>query len=468
MNEERRCHFAYVPIRTLRTAWAALAAIVLSFVNSGGEQILERGATTIGVLLGLAVLLLAVIVCYFLRWRKTFISLEPEQLIIDRRTINKRRTTVRLSTIASVNLRQGVLERLFGVYRLQLDINSAATADSTDFDLIFSRGVALELRDALIAANDPLTAQAITTDAEQQPLISFGFGQVIRHCLLSLSIGSIFFAGVGALLWEWQLRVSAAGGQVSWTPVIIAMAPAVWQSLKPFFIYHHFRVRKSGEHVDISYGLISSQRFSLPLDKTNAIIIRRPALARLFGLCCGEMINVGMGSAEERQAPLFCLLVSERQMYELLLKIAPDYAHAGLLPHSPPRAVYPALASWTLLGLLVSAAALIFARWWLALLLPVALLSGYCQYRCQELALFDDKISISSGVFSKRNITVEYRRLQQLWYKTGPLARRIGVARGGVSILSSSASKHNSIGYFGLDDYAFIERAMLDAANKKR
>lgn len=87
--------------------------------------------------------------------------------------------------------------------------------------------------------------------------------------------------------------------------IALVFFPAVYQFIRPFFLYHHFRVRKHGDHLYVSYGLISTQHFSLPLDKTNGIIIRRPMLARLFNLCYGEIINVGMGDSEENQGAYF-------------------------------------------------------------------------------------------------------------------------------------------------------------------
>jgi len=82
---------------------------------------------------------LVVLLFQFIRWRKTYISINDGQLIVEKRyKIMNNKTTVKLSSISTVNLKQNILHRIFNVYNLQLDINSAVTAEKTDFNLFLT------------------------------------------------------------------------------------------------------------------------------------------------------------------------------------------------------------------------------------------------------------------------------------------------------------------------------------------
>ncbi len=491
MNEIR-CHFSMFITRTLKTAWAVIAALIAFLLQSGsGDELLRTFSRwQILIFVAMLTLLLVILIFNFLRWRRTFITINDENVIVDRRTINKNKTTVKISTISSVNLKQGILEKLFGTYRLQLDINSSATADKTDFDLVFTKEQAKAIR-AMIIGREEVVAAAQTDmptvdeNAEYVPsqlasggelICQFSFGQVVRHCLLGLSITSLVAATFGFLIWLWSANLGA--GKVSWIPILVAVFPAVYQLIKPFFLYQNFKVVKRGKYLDVSYGMIVTQHFSLPLDKTNAIIINRPVLARIFNLCCGEIINVGMGDSESNQAPVFCLLTTPRQMHEIILAIAPGYAPSAEVgearPHqrSPRQALWPVMAHWLICGLIAAAVALIFGKIILAvILMAFAVLSGYLSWRTKEMALFADKISISSGVFAKRNITVEYGRLQRLMRKTNPLSRRFHLAHGNLSILATAINQSNHIGYFDESHFDRIEEEIMlsvQAKNKQK
>jgi putative membrane protein len=494
---EQRCHYSMFIIRTVKAIWAVLTAIVFFIIDAGvSNDMLSRMTTYqlffFSALVAVAMLTLGI---NFVRWRKTFVYLDGDNFVVDRRTINRSKSTVKLSTIAAVNVRQGLLERAFGSYRLQLDINSAATANKTDFDLVFTKEDAYALRSRLIAdADQPEEAAPLSTDsgrattaagpyygaagaagaaAAGEAICSFSFGKVIRHCFLSLQLSGIFFTFIGFGGWFWNF--SAGGTYISTPALLLAFLPAVFQLVSPFFRYQNFRVAKRGNHLEVSYGLISTQHYSLPLDKTNAIIIRRPLLARFFGLCSGEIVNVGMGDAKANQAPLFCLLTTPTELYRVISAIAPAYAATAEggsswpLPRSPKAALVPTLVAWGLPGLAALIAGIVLGRWWWAgvLVLVVFLACGYLQWRTKELALLPEKISISRGIFAKRNITADYAKLQCLTRKDWPLSRRYGLSRGNVTILASSVNLNNPVGYFPTALFDRIAYEMLAAAEAK-
>ena len=107
-------------------------------------------------------------------------------------------------------------------------------------------------------------------------------------------------------------------------------------------------------------------------------------------------------------------------------------------------------------------------QWWLGVLIALFwLLCCMASWRTKELALLERQVSISNGIFSQRNITIDYGRLQTLSRYSSPLSRRYGLMRGAVTILSSSVNRSNAIGYFPADDFERIEAAIMRSAAEK-
>ena len=147
---ELRNHYSKFIVDTIKTVWAF---ILIGIVNISGSTDLSEAAGDIGatggILIGLGALLIAAVLMLinFLRWRRTKIIIDEDELIIDRDfKINKKVTTIRLSSIATVNLQQGIPDHIFNTYRVQLDINSSVTAEDTDFNLIFDKETAEKVK----------------------------------------------------------------------------------------------------------------------------------------------------------------------------------------------------------------------------------------------------------------------------------------------------------------------------------
>lgn len=472
LQQARRCHFAAPLIATLKGTWAIIVFLIVTFFREI-SALKSAGTLLLFAALGLVVLLLLILVFNVLRWRRIYIYFSGRDLVVERRlAISQSRTTLRPESVASINIQQGVLERLFRVSRLQFDLNSAATADKTDFDLIFSTAVALayqqeleRLRMTAEVAADPVQ-QDMRAASEFLILRRFTCKEVARHALLGTSLWSIFYTLVSVpLYFSLSLEEALAEGMdlSMLIGLVIAFGPVFSQMISPLFRYYGFTLARLGnDRVQISYGLFTRRQFTLPLAKTNAIVLRQPFFARLFGLSYGEIINVGMGDAAEGIAPAFCLLTDVREMSLLLDQIAPQFRLEQDILASPKKALPISLlryAPWALAGV---AAAVLFARWWIGLIwFCLLMVSALFSWRTKGLCLMEDRLAICNGIFNKRTIITFYAKLQSLKIVDNPLARRLGLAWGVATILAEAASRTNTIGCFSAAELDSIAEKML-------
>lgn len=81
---------------------------------------------------------------------------------------------------------------------------------------------------------------------------------------------------------------------------------------------------------------------------------------------------------------------------------------------------------------------------------PLAFLAYYCRYRTLRYALDDEGVSMSVGVFFKREVNTAYRRIQDIHVSRGIVQRWLGLAT--VSIQTASGSAMPEIVIEGVTD----------------
>ena len=116
-----RCHFSII-FESLWQFWVAIILIVINqiddvieFVRSIGEDggvvsfIREGGFWGL-----LAILLITLIVLgiQFFRWRKTYIIIEENLVIIERNTLKKYKNTIAMENISAINMERNLFERI--------------------------------------------------------------------------------------------------------------------------------------------------------------------------------------------------------------------------------------------------------------------------------------------------------------------------------------------------------------------
>lgn len=486
MDKGIRCHFSSIIANTLKAVWVL---IILVAVNLSDEiaKIQQEGFNTsstlivIGISLGI---IIVVAIFNFLRWRRTYIYIKDDSLIVDCDfIINKRKTTVKLSSISTVNFQQGILERILNTYRLQIDINSFATAEKTDFNLIFSRSVAEELKKELTKDfSQKNQIQENKTVDETKPIFEFTTNRVIKHGLLSISVGTVLFSVImltSTLIYQFNDTlnlISLLNDTVvsdnsylkdnSITTVIAFLffvGPVVVQSITPFIRYQNFKIGKLGNRVVISYGLITKRQFNLPLNKTNAVVIKQPFLARLCHLYYGELINIGMGDEEDHNAPIFCLLVNKQELDFILNEINPNFVISDIGEKSPKSAFIPVSLPYVLLGILSVVVASLLGYWWIGVIVLIfLLLCAISSHRTKALNILDDRAVITTGVFMRRTIIVPFGKIQNISAKSGPISRHFGISKGNANILASLVNVSNNIGYFPKDRFEKLFEKMIE------
>lgn len=410
--------------------------LVYSVVGSQNE--------TVAVIFGVAAVFVVLIPLWSLiRWYKTCFYIDGEHLVCERNTLMKKNSRLPLSSIATVNLERNIFERIVGTAKIKLDINSAATASQTDFTFVLSLEKAKALEAALLSAKKEEQANTET----KETVFAFTNAQAVRHVFLSQPV--VQFMGIAALvvIGAFLDREFLGGDMLTRTAPILGLSLLGWLAKIVMQIMSacQFKIERDENNIFISSGLLRKKNYSFEKEKINALTVRRPVLARLFGLAFAEVAVIGLGN-DKKETPQISLLVKENELEKILAVCASDFNCTGEKIPEHKTGLIASMAKYLLgFGAVGVAAAFV----WLPLC-PVIILLGALfavfSHKAKALCADENIFSYSQGFLSRKSCFFKYGDIQTVHFSSNAIMKRFGTGRITLSILShSSMSVHSTV-----------------------
>lgn len=471
------------------------------------------------IVLGIPALFAVWLVGQIMVWSRTYISIEDQAVVIERGRINKKKNTISIRNISNINVEQNLFEMLMGTCKVKMDTNSRSTADSTDVKIVLKKTDALWFKQEVAGRLQTLIngQEDMSGSSKKQRMIRGGlqeefpnipdatkgaadgniFGDeirddefdlktdiadVLRHGFFSVSVTSVLIlllgiAGAAAAAAEtlsqpdlMKSLIGAAAGMLVAASVVLS---ALWDTVKDFIRYYHFRAARKDGRLYIRYGFLKRVEYTVPVDKIQALKIRQSFVARAGHRYMAEIINIGMGDEKEEKHSFLLLYCRKEKLKEYLDLLLPEFA--GAMEEEPVRLPGTVWAAWsiplavTLICLCGGAAV------WGQVMPQFALYGWICAagaavviFICMILRYHTDAVTagqeflvICRGYFGRQRLIVRCRDIQYVEFSQNFVAKACGIRKGEIHILASSANTSHGIPYFRGNLEETIKRGML-------
>jgi putative membrane protein len=428
--EPRRLHrsgIAVYAFNALREA--ALPLIVLVVVSGLGGGLDERA-----LLRGLAFMVLGVVastVLGYWRWWTTTWWVTPEAIHHKSGLIGLKETDVPLVRIQSLDLEQGPVQRLFGVYAAHVQTGGGGAKGEIVLEAVGGDDVR-ELR-ALVADHRP--APAAEAHGPERRLSR---SRLLVAALTAGQLGVILPAVAGFFqLGQQALDEDDAVRLLPHTVMaavaaVLALVVAAWllSVLGSVIAFAGFTVTRDGDRLRIRRGLLARREATVPVERVRAVEVVENVLRLPFGLAALRMEVIGHAKEAAAAQSLFPLLRRDEVrgfLDELLPELADDLDG---LERPPARAARRYVVPPAVFGALVGAGVWAFtpAGPWV---LPAALLLGaygLLRHRTAGWRLDGGRLAIRSLRLSRTTVLgpARYREWHEL--SQSPLQRRARLA----------------------------------------
>ncbi|MEX1031292.1 MAG: PH domain-containing protein [Paenibacillaceae bacterium] len=345
-----------------------------------------------------------------LSWLRYQYVVEEGVLKVERGVLFRRKQYIAHSRIQTIDVVEGLFQRLFGVVKLQVQTAGGQRPEAVMSAV--SRKDAEQLRWLLLGQADgqpeeilevdwetvnPSVVEVNTTVVEATPASAGHFyrlsgGRLFIMAITSGSIGvmaSFLAAGYSqagnlfgddhilSLITEWLFDVP-----IFITILALFMFSWLLSIAGTMLKYYGFTIRVSGEKLHISRGLLERRQVAIPLTRIQAIRVVESPLRQPFGWMSVYVESAGYGKGKGESTLLFPLL-KKSELGDFIASMIPQFQVEYILNRLPQRSMRKYVTLHTFIALLISVPFCFFDPWgYLALLLvPLSAAWGFVKYK---------------------------------------------------------------------------------------
>ncbi|MFB6367090.1 PH domain-containing protein [Paenibacillus elgii] len=395
------------------------------------------------------------IVWGFLSWRRFRYEVSDEQLKVTQGVFVQKKTFIPLERIQSVDLTEGVLHRLFGLVRVEVQ-----TAGGQKPEAVFpalAREDALRLRSMLEPGKAPQgqgQTGVLSLSAEREPpklrltyklpagslfvaaLTTGGFGVSVSLLAAAMSkLGELFpDAQVYRYLWN---AIDAV--MIPLFALGILLVAWMISTIAAVLKFANFTITRQENKLLLTRGLLERRQATVPLHRIQAIRIVEEPLWQLFGFSALYAETVGYGAQKGENAHLYPLL-RNREIGEFVKRMTPPFeVPASLKLHTLPRRALwcYALPAPLVLALAAVTAGLIAPWAYAALLLcPIVMIWQGWRYWSAGWSREGRMLVLRFRRLAKTTAVIPLSRVQSVSVEVGPLQRKLGLSTLRIAVAS--------------------------------
>lgn len=433
-------------------------------------------------------------------------ELSENEIVCQKGVLFRKKSRLEYKKINAINKKQNLLQRILKIAVLTVDSGSANSSHRAEIMIIERADVADALMASLREIKDgavPVRDFSVKTEEKNTPLneslYNFTSAKKLLFSLINL-ISSLFvilallglFAICMAVILSLKLVGISALSEYLIYGIIFGAAATLGVSVITFAVsvifsfvtYYGFRVSRSGDNIEISYGLLAKRENSFGYSKIRGVKITQGPIKRLFGFATINLEVIGYtadtSNGKESSEGIgvlvpFCKMSdAERILSEILPDFVPTERQTrakGFFPFiswflffalAAIAVIFgvtlPVMSALSVSALAIKAVAagLVFSA--LAVLL-IYTVNAIFRYRNAAISLHGDRLTVYGGGLIRQISVFKAKNVIALEEYTTPMRKRRGISSYIIHIRTNSQTNEIKLGIH--------DRALIDELNSR-
>ena len=189
--------------------------------------------------------------------------------------------------------------------------------------------------------------------------------------------------------------------------------------------YYNFKAYKYNDYINIEYGLINKNRYSLPIKNINAITYKQNIIKRIFKLYTLEVTSIGYGDEQKEEAILYPI-GKEDMLNEIVSDLLPSFIIKEEIISPPKKSLIRFIFMPTLIYSLFLIIFFIYVETFLILFVPLLfiLIVQYLNYKTIGICYDDRNLVNCKGSFKRTKSIIPYSKIQSISKSSNFFMRR--------------------------------------------
>jgi putative membrane protein len=428
LSEPRRLHPVAGLVNFLKQLKEMFFPVVL-FIIFGGRG--EDPFWQFLYFIGTGVLIVGLLVIGILQWYRYTYRIESEELRIEFGIFIRKKRYIPLERIQSIDISAGVIQRMFGLVKLQVETAgggntaeavltaiSASEAENLKNKLSKKPRVDSEADEVVIEKNEMVKGYQISSTELFIAAVTSGSIGVVLSALGAIAVQLDDLIPYERIFRQFEDFVRVGVFFYAITIFIIVLLAWIIGTIIMVLKYGNFTVTKLGEDLIITRGILEKRQLTIPLKRIQAIRIQENLVRQPLGYATVFVESAGgSGDKNEGHSTILFPLVKKGQINSLLAKLVPDYALPAEFNKAPKRAMKRYLIRATIPVLLIILPAIIFLPGWgflTLLFIPISIFLGLWRYWDAGWRYDEDQLQLRFRLFSKTTVLLRRSRIQSI------------------------------------------------------
>jgi putative membrane protein len=450
MNNPKRLHPIAAVLRFLRSLRElAIPLFIFIFVGGRGEDRLFDTLYFIGII----AIIIGMLIYGILSWFRFTYRVEDEELRIEYGVIVTKKRYIPLERIQTIDVSSGVIHRLFGLVKVQVETAGGGDEAEAVFSAITSEEaeflrIALSMKKDSYEQNEEEVVGLFTVaprDLFIMASTSGGIGVVISALFA-------FLTQVDELLpYDYMYGVALdviGSGFILFTigMVIITFFAWIISIVSTSFKFGNYKLIKKGTNLLISRGLLEKRELTIPINRVQAVRVQENFVRQLLGYA-SVYIEVAGGSMEKKEdfSTILLPIARTKDIGNLLSKFTPDFMLEEALQPLPKRAKKRYILRLLLPCSIIVAIMSYFLNPWgyiSIVLLPLAIFLSIIMHREAGWTVVGNRLLLRYRFINRHTVYARKNRIQAFHLIHSYFQRNAKLASIVISTQSKMAGKH--------------------------
>ncbi|MBS8267036.1 hypothetical protein DYI25_21750 [Mesobacillus boroniphilus] len=453
MSDPKRLH----PIAAVVNALRQLKEMIIPFLifvvfgSRGTDWDLFYFFGSIGVVL-------LVLVYGVLAWYRFTYRIEQGELRIEYGLIVRKKRYIPFDRIQSLDLSEGILQRLFGLVKVKVETAGSGGMGLQDGEAVLTaitKQDAQEIHDYLVSIKK--SGQSVQGDEETESsddlLYKISVSELLMLATTSGGVGVVISA-VLAFVFQFEEFIPyeqifdgvehfVQNGFVFISVVVFLGFLLAWiiALFGTMLKYANFTVRKVDNDLVITRGLLEKRQFTIPLSRIQAVRISENLIRQPLGYASAYVESAGGSALDQESSKVLILpIVKKRKIPGLLKPHLSEYHFRVNISPAPGRAYSRYLLKGWLFTLPIIIAAIWLLRPWgygALLLLVLSALWSYLNYKDagwsldQGMLTFRYRNIVKNTVYMRKNKVQSFSVKESFFQRKKKLATVEAIVKSG-------------------------------------
>lgn len=418
------------------------------FATTEDSEILNIESGLISGIISFLVILLLFIIYAILFNKISYYELKEDKIVCKRGVLFQKKSSILLNRIHAINIKQGIIQKLFKVASLKIDSGSANSLNE-EMSIYTSQEEVLELYNKLKGydGNDKATEP-------NETMYNFKNTNKIIYSLIN-TIFSIVLLALIIIYIELVAYFSKNGTflpfyEIIEITLILLFAFFILNVIAIFTKYYNFNIKKRDNEIEINYGFFVKYHNTFKLDKVKSIIICNNIIQKIFGYVKVKIQVIGYlqdsdnaQSSSAKSVGVLIPLCKRKDVLDLINQIIPEYSFSN--KEDKPFKFFPFISLRFLFvsmffailefinlviknifivtdnDFLVSSIAILIVY---IVLLIIILCSANLKYNYSGVCLKDNKLTVYKGGFFQAIVVIDVKNIIAIQVVTTKLRQK--------------------------------------------